>query len=45
MTGVVIIVVLVVLAFFISWRVNRDMPVDDIDSAEGFFDEIENDKD
>jgi len=39
MTGTIIIVALVVLGYLFSWRVGKDEPVDDADSAEGFFDE------
>jgi hypothetical protein len=45
MTGTIIIVALVVLAFLFSWRVGCDAPVEDSDDAKGFFDENDSDKD
>jgi hypothetical protein len=45
MEEVVIVTVLIVLAYLISWRAGVDEPVDGVDSGEGFFEENDSDKD
>lgn len=45
MTGTIIIVALVVLAFLFSWRVGGDAPVEGADDVEGFFDENDSEND